>query len=1352
MWTHVRNHSLASPLGGARPHGLALSGAALVLALIATGAGPALAQSYECLNGNGKCTVTGEVAWGDLVENPNFSGKLSDLRFYAYAGALTFSDSTILEATPGTADQRLVVYGGTATLSVASGKTLTFQGNTTRTEANLDFGGAVVAYYNANTINFSGNTNFIRNSVQSRTNWAWGGAIFASSSTMTFSGDVLFDGNSAQSETYWARGGAIFNWHGPLEMSESATFTGNTATSVSGRAQGGAIFNQEGTLTLKGSTSFDGNKVAVIGSGNASTAGGGALYNTGTVTFQKGATFTGNTAFSDSDEVRGGAIENSSGTVSLSGKSAFTGNAAASGSGEARGGAIENSSGTVVVAGEASFTGNSATSTSGTARGGAIFSGTGGTIILDPDAGKTILFSGNRAGDRPNSIYLLADTNATVLRVGVSGTGTVDMRTDPMGGSAVGGGAVILVKESASTWWLGGENLFTADDNATSLTLFEVNSGTLALAAGTQITLQGALSRFALGDTAVLHLEGGGHTILAGSGGQSPAHETGGAITLSGRSKITFDLLGVPSGETVLTLRAERVGLSESGDAVTLDIRTFRNVVDTEYTLLDAGTDLTDKTTLTYRGEALANTRVGAALESRLEKGNTIQVLKVARAVKNDTITWVGSSGDTWNISTPDKWRQTDGKLTLFAPGDAVVFTAANQGTVSINDGGVVVAGMEVTGGAHTFTGGEIVSASDGETSLRDGERTGKLVIAGGASATFEDTVNLDFANGYDIADGARMTVRGQSLGGDIANAGTFVFDLGAERTLHYTDTLSGKGAVLKEGTGTVILSGKQMGATGPLTLNGGTLGGAFTWGGGLKLGGPDTTLAPGDPDKTGTLSVNDFDPGGQSFTLRVRVTPEGSDCLEIRTGSAEIPDGSTLKVVSGGGSGWAAEKIYTVVVVREAGQTIAGTFSTLDRAADLPFLALEQVRLDASGTPVDGSALASAIGVRATYRSPGPGPARLMGMTPNEIATAEAIDTMEPGPVQDTMINTTESEGLRQLDLFSGDGHANVGHMIRQGSPEIGRTLLGTLSRLAPDGDGIPGEETLQVAGIGPVTLDPSDGVRRNHRLWAQVSGAREVWDGDGNAARSTASGPGIMAGATLSLDDGWFAGGLVRYGYRDFRVPDRLFRADAHSVSGGVYGGKVWDVGAGTLRTTLAGIYTRYGIDSRRTAQAERLKASYGANVFQVMAEAAWRAPTAEGLTVEPFVAAAWNRACTEDFTESGGPAALHSRSWVTQTGTSTVGLRLDARIHEQVVLRLDLGWEHVYGDINTTSRQVFVSGSDDFSVRGTPADRDTAVLAAGASVILGEDWTLNVIYDGAYGAHTLSHGGRASVIWRW
>ncbi|MBE1238016.1 hypothetical protein IHV25_10250, partial [Phaeovibrio sulfidiphilus] len=178
-----------------------------------------------------------------------------------------------------------------------------------------------------------------------------------------------------------------------------------------------------------------------------------------------------------------------------------------------------------------------------------------------------------------------------------------------------------------------------------------------------------------------------------------------------------------------------------SGETVNLDILSFKNVVGTEYWLLDAGVDLTGKITLKYRGEDFADTRLADVLEGRLSDDKKVQHLKVVRALENRKLTWVGASGDTWNLREKNKWKLPDSSLTQFAPGDAVVFTRDNVGDVNVNKGGVVVAGMEITGGTFVFKGGEIVSAADKETNYTPATR--KMELSGNADATFEESVKL---------------------------------------------------------------------------------------------------------------------------------------------------------------------------------------------------------------------------------------------------------------------------------------------------------------------------------------------------------------------------------------------------------------------------------------------------------------------------------------------------------------------------------------------------------------------------------------------------------------------------------
>ncbi|MBE1238003.1 hypothetical protein IHV25_10160, partial [Phaeovibrio sulfidiphilus] len=624
-----------------------------------------------------------------------------------------------------------------------------FEGNTASARGNSirTFGGAI--YNSANTLIFHDKATFSKNTARVAGNggYAWGGALYNSLGATTFKKEVTFSENLADGldTTGNVSGGAILaDTSGSLTFEGTATFSKNTARSVNvnRRISGGAIVNYGNTFTFSEDAFFTENKA--LATGNTAVTYGGAIANQSAITFARAATFAGNLSQSTGTDghAYGGALTNlgSSSVMAFNGSATFRDNTAKSDTGDALGGAIVNF-GILTFASDVTFQGNKAESTSGSGEGGAIYNqlsditlsgetkflgnlasaaggaiySLGGTIALEPAAGKTILFSGNTAGGKASSIHLISGVSSgvnidSVLKVG--GAGTVDMKSDPMGGEVYSGRSITVTKDSTGTWWLGGESVFTADDNADSRTDFQVKNGTLAFASGaaggTTVDLRGLKSAFALEAPATLRLEGDSHKILAGNGGLNPDTGTGGTITLAAGSTLTFDLDSARQKTAVLTLRAENVVLpTASGETVNLDVRSFKNVVGAEYWLLDAGVDLTDRVTLKYRGETIVGSSLEGALVGELSADKKVQKL-IVKQLPNRKLTWVGDS-NTWNTTIADKWRLPDGTtLTVFLPGDAVEFIPEHTGTVDINAGGVVVAGMEIKGGTFTFTGGEI--------------------------------------------------------------------------------------------------------------------------------------------------------------------------------------------------------------------------------------------------------------------------------------------------------------------------------------------------------------------------------------------------------------------------------------------------------------------------------------------------------------------------------------------------------------------------------------------------------------------------------------------------------------------
>lgn len=117
---------------------------------------------------------------------------------------------------------------------------------------------------------------------------------------------------------------------------------------------------------------------------------------------------------------------------------------------------------------------------------------------------------------------------------------------------------------------------------------------------------------------------------------------------------------------------------------------------------------------------------------------------------------------------------------------------------------------------------------------------------------------------------------------------------------------------------------------------------------------------------------------------------------------------------------------------------------------------------------------------------------------------------------------------------------------------------------------------------------------------------------------------------------------------------------------------------------------------------------------------------------MNVEPFINLSWIRLHTDSFREDGGAAALSVRNETMNTFYSTLGMRGVTELPKNVNLYGSLGWQHAYGDKNTSSRMAF-AGSDAFITQGQAVDEDVMVGDIGVSVQLSRAATLDVGYQG-------------------
>jgi uncharacterized protein with beta-barrel porin domain len=159
------------------------------------------------------------------------------------------------------------------------------------------------------------------------------------------------------------------------------------------------------------------------------------------------------------------------------------------------------------------------------------------------------------------------------------------------------------------------------------------------------------------------------------------------------------------------------------------------------------------------------------------------------------------------------------------------------------------------------------------------------------------------------------------------------------------------------------------------------------------------------------------------------------------------------------------------------------------------------------------------------------------------------------------------------------------------------------------------------------------------------------------------------------------------------------------------------------------------------------DRLKSDYDANSLLAFTEAGYRFGQPD-MNIEPFVNLSYIRLHTDSFREDGGAAALSVSNETMNTFYSTLGVRV-TELPKNVNLYGSLGWQHAYGDKNTSSRMAF-AGSDAFITQGQAVDEDVMVGDIGVSVQLSRAATLDVGYQGQYGADTRVNSVNANLRW--
>lgn len=722
----------------------------------------------------------------------------------------------------------------------------------------------------------------------------------------------------------------------------------------------------------------------------------------------------------------------------------------------------------------------------------------------------------------------------------------------------------------------------------------------------------------------------------------------------------------------------------------------------------------------------------------------------------NAQITLTAGKGGRLNF-----YAGTAGSATITNEGGTVTFVEGDAGSASISNIGANSRTFFYDNGGGSVLGTATITNSNGGAVYLQGNTSGgsaRIVNEAGGFAYFEGSSKAAGAT-VENQTGGSVVVRFQdsdaeigSLHGDGAVViGQFSSDLvrlkvgalGSDDEIGGVISAANAGSeFVKTGDGMLTLTGDSSGymaktavEDGILRVNG-KLGGLLDVRSGGRLEGTGTvgsttvnsgaTVAAGN--SIGTLKVNGDITFKANSTLEVEATNMvvPVDLIEV-SGKAYLQGGS-VNVLAANGS-YMPFTTYTILTATNGRE---GEFASVtDNLAFLdPSLGYDDnnVYLTLARNDIDFEAY---------------------GRTPNQKAVSRGLGSLGAGnELYLAFVLLEDNAVLIQdtLDQLSGEIHGSLKSTLLADSHFLRDALTARLRSAAQAAGGM----TVAEAAHGEGTIQPAADVsvaRKSSGFWMQGFGSWGTWDGDGNAASLDRSTGGAVAGAD-TLVGHWRLGLAGGYSQTSFDADDRRSSGNADAYHAALYAGTEW----GDIAFRTGAAYSWNDIETKRNIVSpivDEVKADYGAGTAQVFGELAYSIDLG-GFMLEPFVNAAYVNLHTEGFTEKGGAAALESKSSSSDSVSTVLGLRPEARFglgDMEMALRGMVGWQHAFGDITPDTRLAF-EGGDDFTIRGVPMARDTALIEAGLDLKLTESVIFGAAYQGQFGDGVTDNGFNAKL----
>ncbi|WP_237717119.1 autotransporter outer membrane beta-barrel domain-containing protein [Cupriavidus basilensis] len=694
-------------------------------------------------------------------------------------------------------------------------------------------------------------------------------------------------------------GGAGVSWTGSVQ-------TLNNAGTVAGGGGGGGGLSQDGGTASSTASASGGDG----GAGMKVSGSNDILVNSGVIIGGNG----GGAGFGGSSTVTGagGAGVIGAGLTVINGGTIAGG---MSGDGHTQADAITFTSGTnslmlnsgSVLNGAVDVaTGATATITAG-ALGLNVTGGSSGSRALIVNGATTINTNGNAltiSGSISGSGALTATGNNTGgdhLMLGTVGVGSLtdSVATTLNGNVTTGGGqtynsAVTLGADVAASDTNGGNIAFnSAVDGAHNLTAPTMGAVSFAGALGASTALNSVTTTsgtFSAGST--INVTGSlSITTTGGSIGQSASWIVGGAttlnagsnaITLSNAGNVFIGAVNLAGGNAQLT----------SGGALTLGSVNTGALTATSGGSLNLGTGVVGGAlNATSQGDISQTGALSISGSSALNAGSGAVILTNAGNMFGGAVSasgsWV-SLASSGNLNVAALTSSNHGNVSLTA-GGALTLPASGittgTGDLALSAGsGLLSADGNLSGGAVSLSSGAgmALSGNVSGSSVNLSSSSGTMVLTGVLASTSGTTIN---AGTLQVGNGGTSG----AITGNVVNKGTLAFNRSDNIT--FGGTISGNGALVQSGTGTLTLTGANT-YTGDTTVKSGT----------LEVGdqGHPTARVAGNVlvDPNGTLRGHGT--VGASVTNYGAVWPGGSiGVLSVAGDYAQAPSGKLMIDVS---------------------------------------------------------------------------------------------------------------------------------------------------------------------------------------------------------------------------------------------------------------------------------------------------------------------------------------------------------------------------------------------------------------------------------------------------------------------